>query len=104
MNEDRQRNNLNMNKMKKLNINLSDLSGEELSNREKLSLRGGSVEVGKCCTCGCCYEGEPGGSTIQANAMANHEGGMVTLCPETRACAVEDTNGGIRAADNCSPA
>ena len=57
--------------MKKLNINLSDLSGKELNAREQHSLRGGDLYYESCCNCACCYQGEEGGSDIVTNAGAN---------------------------------
>lgn len=68
--------------MKKMNINLSDLSGRELSNREKLSLRGGD-EGGatKCCQCGCCYMNDPiPGASIEENRSANYVDGLTSPC------------------------
>jgi hypothetical protein len=88
--------------MKKLNINLSDLSGRELSAREKLSLKGGDMQIGDCCLCGCCYEGEPGGSSQWDNMVANYNEGKNSICPsENTVCWISHSQGGWQA-DHCS--
>jgi natural product precursor len=65
---------LNFIKMKK--FNLSGLERSNVSRKQMNRLRGG-YEVGDC-TCGCLYEGQPGGSTLQDNGDANYDGGFHT--------------------------
>ena len=60
-----------MKRLKKLK--LTTLNNGNLENREMNKLRGGgTIEL---CCCGCMYEGTPGGSTINANHVANTEFG-----------------------------
>ena len=61
-------------KMKK--FNLSSLERANVSGKQMDRLRGG-YEKGDC-TCGCLYEGQPGGSTLQDNGDANYDGGFHT--------------------------
>lgn len=57
----------------KLNIKLNELNARELDRTEKQMVKGGEELPLDCCGCGCCYDGEPGGSSSQANMLANHE-------------------------------
>jgi hypothetical protein len=60
----------------KKKISLTELSRNEL---QGLSAGKASVTIGPItvlCTCGCYYEGEPGGSSEISNANANMEGGL----------------------------
>ncbi|MDP3443580.1 MAG: TIGR04149 family rSAM-modified RiPP [Ignavibacteria bacterium] len=57
--------------MKKLGkLKLNQLSKAVMEDRELINLRGGYTT----CTCGCCYEGNGGSSTID-NAIANSSAG-----------------------------
>ncbi len=92
-----------------LKVNLSDLSGREMSNREKMSLKGGDVvEIGSCCSCGCCYMGEPGGSSWTSNEEANLSAALTTLCEGNTSCwelkDTGETGVGWVLVDSCSPA
>lgn len=82
--------------MKKLNINLSDISGKELNNREKLALRGGDMPAGGCCQCGCCYT-STNGVEMSENRFANYgiNEGLHSPCisPEEGSCWFHSTTG-----------
>lgn len=65
--------------MKKLNINLSDISGKELNNREKLTFRGGDMPGTGCCQCGCCYTSE-NNVAMNTNRDANFTGSLYSPC------------------------
>lgn len=58
--------------MKLKKIKLNKLVENSLANREMKELKGGDVA---CCGCGCCYEGQPGGSSSNANLAANAKSG-----------------------------
>ena len=51
-------------------FNLSTLERANVSMKQMDQLRGGTGN----CTCGCLYEGQPGGSTLQDNGDANYDG------------------------------
>ena len=88
--------------MKKLKINLSDLSGKELNAREQHSLRGGDLYYESCCNCACCYQGEEGGSDIVTNAGANSLQGKDSICGPTLACALNNGDGSVTSVDYCT--
>jgi natural product precursor len=60
------------------NLKLNQLAQQNLSNKEMNAVKGG----GSCC-CGCLYQGQPGGSTSNANCLANTDGGLSSPgCPD----------------------
>jgi natural product precursor len=62
--------------MKRLSkILLSKLEEKELTQREMKKITGG-----KSCSCGCCYEGSPGGSTTEDNGGANCKSSFTKTC------------------------
>ena len=89
--------------MKDLNIKLSDLNGQELTDREKSSFRGGDAEP-NCCQCGCCYEGEPEGSDKETNLDVNYESYLYSLCPpqSPSSCAIQSLGGVQYSWDHCN--
>jgi hypothetical protein len=53
-------------------IKLNKIGNFQLTNNEKQELKGGEGVVSVwICSCRCCYEGTPGGSTSKNNASAN---------------------------------
>ncbi|MFZ5430205.1 MAG: TIGR04149 family rSAM-modified RiPP [Bacteroidota bacterium] len=52
-------------------LKLNQLSKANLKKRELISLKGGFL-----CSCACCYEGQPGGSSTGDNAVANSDNGL----------------------------
>lgn len=60
-----------------MDLKLNKLSKSVLNNREMKETKGG-----RCCTCSCAYEGQPGGSSTSNNRQANYglgdEGGYST--------------------------
>lgn len=89
--------------MKDLNIKLSDLNGQELTDREKASFRGGDAEP-RCCQCGCCYEGETGGADSATNLEANYANYQYSPCPpqSPSSCAIESLGGISFSWDHCN--
>ena len=67
------------------NLKLNTLANQSLSNKEMTATKGGinspTVVCGPC-SCGCIYEGKPGGSTSGANADANCELGLHSPLPK----------------------
>lgn len=61
-----------------MKLKLNNLSKSVLNNREMKEVKGGAA--GDTCQCGCCYEGEPGGSSTSANAAANAKTGLESPC------------------------
>lgn len=51
-------------------LKLSQLSDTEMKEREMNMLKGGTFGYEKC-SCGCVYEGKPGGSTEATNEKTN---------------------------------
>jgi natural product precursor len=68
--------------MKELKLN--QLSKTELENREMSAIKGGT-----CCGCGCHYDGEPGGSSVDQNMNTNHESGFTSIGGDVM-CRCED--------------
>lgn len=67
--------------MKKKQLKLNQLSEKELKKKELLNLTGGDCGSGHSgCHCGCCYEGQPGGSDSFTNLSANLQYGIVSSC------------------------
>lgn len=63
-------------------IKLNKIENFQLTNNEKQELRGGESDKPVYCCCGCLYEGQPGGSTTNANLNANYVTGKKTPgCP-----------------------
>lgn len=90
--------------MKNMNINLADISGRELSNREKLSLRGGDMPVGKCCECGCCWWNQ-GGSSDATNQNVNYNDNLYSNCsvdPEGINFCMIELESGPTGTDTCN--
>jgi len=59
-------------KLIKLNQN-SDLSNEAMN----------QIKGGASCCCGCCYSGQPGGSSIDSNYNANYGSSSSCSCGNT---------------------
>ncbi len=53
-------------------LKLNKLNQNSLSKDQMKKVRGGESNL---CTCGCCYAGSGGSSTVD-NAIANNEGGL----------------------------
>ena len=57
-------------------MTLSQLAKKELTKRQQGLIKGGRGN----CTCGCCYAGDGGGSSIVDNAVANCKDNKTTYC------------------------
>ncbi|MDR1056642.1 MAG: TIGR04149 family rSAM-modified RiPP [Prevotellaceae bacterium] len=60
------------------NMKLNALESQSLNNKEMNAVRGGDAKVK--CTCACCYAGQPGGSSTNANSAANAKDGKKSPC------------------------
>jgi natural product precursor len=61
-------------------LKLNRLGKAELENREMDVLLGKGSCPTTCGTCGCLYEGTPGGSTTYYNDLANKDGDLHSPC------------------------
>ncbi len=61
-----------------MDLKLNKLSKSVLNNREMKEAKGGAP--GDSCQCGCCYEGQAGGSSTDANGAANSAKGLHSPC------------------------
>ncbi|MDR0603353.1 MAG: hypothetical protein LBG80_03510 [Bacteroidales bacterium] len=67
--------------MKKIpDLKLTQLGKVGLDARKKNLLRGRGSCPTDCGTCGCLYEGEPGGSSTADNQAANKDGSLYSPC------------------------
>lgn len=88
----------------KLNIKLNELNASELDRNEKQKIRGGDLAL-DCCGCGCCYEGDPGGSSSSDNTAENSSNGFYSPdCGNPMVCTTVFTpENGATPLDTCAP-
>lgn len=66
-------------------IKLNKIGNSQLTNSEKMELRGGENKPQQQCNCGCCYV-DSGGSSVEDNGKANREKNLNS--PITEKCAI----------------